>query len=59
MVFLVVQQRRLQTRFDQTRATLASQTKELREQSARQSAAQERIASALETLVADRKPPQP
>jgi hypothetical protein len=57
MVLLVVQQRRLQKRIDQTRATLASQTNELRAESVRQSAAQERIAFALETLVAERKPP--
>ena len=59
MVFLAIQRQRLQKRFDQNRAIAASQAKELGVESARQSAALERIATALEILVAERKPPQP
>jgi hypothetical protein len=57
MIILAVQRHRLQKRFDQNRAMAASQVKELGEESARQSAALERIATALETLVADQKHP--
>jgi hypothetical protein len=59
MVFLAIQRQRMQSRFDQNRAVAAAQAKELSVESGRQSAALERIATALETLVADQKQPHP
>lgn len=59
MVVLAVERHLFLKRLHQNREMFASQAKELRAESARQTAVQERIASALETLVADRKRPQP
>jgi hypothetical protein len=57
MVLLAFQRRGIQKRADQNRALSAAQVHGLREDSARQSDALERIATALETLAADQKHP--